>query len=468
MTILENVQILDAGAEGMSVGKFEDQVIFLPYGVPGDIVDVQIIKKKRKYLEGRIRRIVTPSTGRILPHCGHFGICGGCRWQNMTYETQLFYKQKQVSEQLTRIGKLSQPVILPILASPETRYYRNKLDFTFSVYRWLDSKDTLIEESRDKPALGFHVPGFFDKVVDINHCFHQPAPSNEIRNLVREYALAHELAFYNVRNWQGLLRNLIIRNTLTGDLMVILVFRHEDTANDNLLQFIQTSFPAITSLWSVINPKKNDTVYDLEFNLIKGKPYITEVLPPYRDSGNPVQFRIGPISFFQTNTKQTGQLYRTALDFAGISGDEHVYDLYTGTGTIACYAAPYVKHVTGIESVEAAIRDARENAVINGITNATFFAGETEKLLTAEFIRKEGHPDIVITDPPRIGMHEKVVKTLLEMNPPRIVYVSCNPATQARDIALLSEHYLMEKCQPVDMFPHTQHVENVALLTRRD
>jgi 23S rRNA (uracil1939-C5)-methyltransferase len=315
-----------------------------------------------------------------------------------------------------------------------------------------------------KHALGFHVPQFFDKVVDIQYCYHQPDPSNDLRNKIRAYAISKNLDFYNVRVWQGLLRNLIIRNTLTGDLMIILVFRYEDPANADIMDFIQTTFPEITSLYSVINPKKNDTIYDLDFKLIKGKPFITESIPPYKTEGQPIQFRIGPISFFQTNSKQAIQLYKTATDFAQIEGGEHVYDLYTGTGAIACYISPYVRKVTGIESVEAAIADAKINAGINGLTNTSFYSGEAEKILTPDFISREGIPDLVITDPPRNGMHEKVVRTLIDMKPPRIVYISCNPATQARDMLLLAEQYNMIKCQPLDMFPHTHHVENIALL----
>ncbi|MEI6434249.1 MAG: 23S rRNA (uracil(1939)-C(5))-methyltransferase RlmD [Bacteroidota bacterium] len=467
--IYENIEITDAGSEGMAVGKIGDKIIFVPFVVPGDVVDVQLIKKKKRYLEGKAIQIREYSPKRTAPHCDHFGLCGGCRWQNMKYEEQLFYKQKQVFDSLTRIGKLVNPLILPIIPAPETTFYRNKLDFTFSNHRWLTDDDKNNEKgSADTHALGFHIPQFFDKVVDIQYCYHQKDPSNAIRNEVRKYAREHRLSFYDVRIWQGLLRNLIIRNTNAGGLMVIMVFRNDDPENELLLNFIASRFPEITSLYYVINPKKNDTTYDLAFNLFKGESFITEIMPPFMPGGKVIKFRIGPSSFFQTNSQQAIQLYRIAAGFASFSGNEHVYDLYTGTGTIANYIAPYVKKVTGVESVAAAISDAEINSQINGIFNAEFFAGEVEKLMTPQFIEDRGRPDIVITDPPRNGMHEKVVRTLLNVKPARIVYVSCNPATQARDLALMSDIYLMEKCQPVDMFPHTQHVENVALLKLRD
>ncbi|MCX6278837.1 MAG: 23S rRNA (uracil(1939)-C(5))-methyltransferase RlmD [Bacteroidetes bacterium] len=467
--IYENVEIIDAGSEGMAVGKIGDKIIFVPFVVPGDVVDVQLIKKKKRYLEGKAVQIREYSQKRMSPHCAHFGLCGGCRWQNMKYEEQLFYKQKQVFDNLTRIGKIENPLILPIIPAPETTFYRNKLDFTFSNHRWLTDDDKNDEKgSTDTHALGFHIPQFFDKVVDIQYCYHQKNPSNAIRNEVRKYALEHHLSFYDVRVWQGLLRNLIIRNTNAGGLMVIMVFRNDDPENELLLNFLASRFPEITSLYYVINPKKNDTTYDLAFNLFKGESFITEIMPPFMPGGKEIKFRIGPSSFFQTNSQQAIQLYRIAAGFASFSGNEHVYDLYTGTGTIANYIAPYVKKVTGVESVAAAIGDAEINSQINGISNTQFFAGEVEKLMTPQFIEERGQPDIVITDPPRNGMHEKVVRTILNVKPARIVYVSCNPATQSRDLALMSDTYFLEKCQPVDMFPHTQHVENVALLKLRD
>lgn len=465
--IFENVLITDAGSEGMAIGKINEQVIFIPFGIPGDIVNVQIIKKKRRYLEGKILSIIQPSPKRVTPHCSHFGICGGCRWQNMTYKDQLFFKEKQVLDNLTRIGKIAEPAILPIIPSSETRYYRNKLDFTFSIYRWRTEEELMNDNNKSPLAAGFHVPQFFDKVVDIEHCYHQADPSNAIRNAVRNFAIENQIPFYDVRRWEGQLRNLIIRNTLAGDLMVIVVFRSDDHSNDRMMNFLKETFPEITSLYMVINPKKNDTIYDLEFQLFNGKPFITEIIPPYQPDGKPTHFRIGPVSFFQTNSRQAETLNRVTAGFAGLKEGMHVYDLYTGTGAIACYIAPYVGKVTGIESVEAAVQDARINASANGIDNTVFYAGETEKLLTPGFIATEGAPDVVVTDPPRNGMHEKVIRTLIEMRPPRIVYVSCNPATQARDLLMLSGEYTMVKCQPIDMFPHTQHVENIALLESR-
>ena len=466
--IYENVEIIDAGAEGMAVGKINEKIVFVPFVVPGDVVDVQITRKKKKYLEGKAIHFHQFSTRRIEPHCSHFGLCGGCRWQNMKYEEQLFYKQKQVFESLTRIGKLENPVILPILPSPKTRYYRNKLDFTFSNHRWLTDEDRNVETGpTNTNALGFHIPQFFDKVVDIQECFHMKDPANAIRTEARKFAMDHDLTFYDVRTWQGFLRNLIIRNTEAGGLMVILVVRNREDHLMPMLDHLADSFPEITSLFYVINPKQNDTIYDLEFNLYKGESFIIEKMPPFVAGGKEIEFRIGPASFFQTNSFQAINLYRITAELALLAGDNLVYDLYTGTGTIANYIAPYVKKVVGIESVPAAISDAEINSRINGISNTVFFAGETEKILTPEFITAQGKPDIIITDPPRNGMHEKVVRTIMDVCPEKLVYVSCNPATQARDIALLTERYSMETCQPVDMFPHTQHVENIALLKLR-
>jgi 23S rRNA (uracil1939-C5)-methyltransferase len=467
--VFKSVSIIDAGAEGMAVGRVEDQVIFVPFVVPGDVVDVQLIKRRRRYLEGKAVTMVTPSPDRVDPHCSHFGICGGCRWMNMRYEAQLHFKQKQVTESLTRIGKLVTPDVKPILASQQTRYYRNKLDFTFSNHRWLTEEDMRRnEQSFDTNAVGFHVPQFFDKVVDIQECFHMRDPANSIRNCARDFAKSHDLRFYDVRIWEGFLRNLILRNTETGGWMVIMVFRHDDEMIGRMLEHLIHNFPEITSMWYVINDKKNDTLYDLPYHHYYGDRWITERMNAFQPGGRPVEFRIGPASFFQTNPVQAEVLYRVAAGFAAFTGNENVYDLYTGTGTIANYIAPYVRQVIGIETVEAAVEDARMNSDINGISNTLFFAGETEKILTAGFMEQYGRPDVVITDPPRNGMHEKVVRTLLEARAPVIVYVSCNPATQARDIALLESGYTFITCQPVDMFPHTQHVENVALLKLKD
>jgi 23S rRNA (uracil1939-C5)-methyltransferase len=462
--VFEKVEIIDAGAEGKAVGRVGDLVVFAPFAVPGDVVDIKVHRKKKSFAEGKVIRIHHYSEKRAEPFCEHFGICGGCKWQQMRYEDQLFYKQKQVEESLVRIGKMESPRVLPIIPSPRTTLYRNKLEYTFSNRRWItDNEDRNAEKEMN--ALGFHIPMMFDKVLDINHCHLQDEPSNAIRLFVRRFSLENKLPFYDVRDWTGLMRNLLIRNTTTGDLMVIVVFREylPETA-DALLGQLASAFPAITSLFYVINPKKNDVISDLEFHLFSGSPYITEQMPAFRDGDKPIFFRIGPASFFQTNSFQAVNLYKATAAFAEFDGQETVYDLYTGTGTIANYIAPYVAKVVGIESVPAAIGDAKINARLNGFGNVVFFAGETEKVLTDEFIAANGRPDVIITDPPRSGMHEKVVEVMLRVLSGKIVYVSCNPATQARDLALLAGAYELVKCQPVDMFPHTHHVENVALL----
>jgi 23S rRNA (uracil1939-C5)-methyltransferase len=468
--ILEKVEIVDAGSEGMAVGKSGEMVVFVPFAVPGDIVDVRIVKKRKRYAEGRIIRVHQYSDKRTDAFCSHFGTCGGCRWQNMRYEEQLFYKRKQVYDNLIRIGKVNNPEILPILPSPTTTHYRNKLEYTFSNHRWLTDEDKKGESLLPHTnALGFHIPQFWDKVVDIQQCFHQSDPSNAIRDAARDYALDNGLTFYDARRWDGFLRNLIIRNTRAGGLMVILVVKDPDEELlVPMLDHLSSRFPAITSLYYVVNGKQNDTLSDLEFQLYNGEPYITETMAPFRERGKEITFRIGPSSFFQTNPAQAENLYRLTAEYAGLTGEEIVYDLYTGAGAIACYTASYAGKVVGIESAAAAIRDAETNAGINGFTNTIFFAGEAEKILTPEFFAGQGKPEVIITDPPRSGMHEKVVRAILAAAPARLVYVSCNPATQARDIALLSEDYCFAGCTPVDMFPHTQHVENVALLKRKD
>lgn len=462
----ENVEVIDAGSEGKAVARVGDLVIFVPFVVPGDVIDIQVIRKKRSFCEGKVTKIHTFSLRRAEPFCDHFGICGGCKWQHVKYEDQLFYKQKQVEDSLVRIGKISAPEILPIIASEKKQYYRNKLEYTFSNRRWLTESDVKGEvPEKEMNALGFHIPGLFDKVLDIRKCYLQGDPSNDIRLFVRNYALSNNLSFYDVRNWTGLLRNIIIRNTSTGDLMVIVVFREElPEVILPMLNAIINEFPVITSLFYVINPKKNDTLGDLEFRHFSGLTYMTESMPSFKGGQSNVIFRIGPASFYQTNSYQAVNLYQTTASFAGLTGTETVYDLYTGTGTIANFIATSAGTVVGIESVAPAIADARINSQLNGFKNTRFFAGEAEKILTPEFILENGSPEIIITDPPRSGMHEKVIRMILEIKPRRIVYVSCNPATQARDLLILSEAYRHIKSQPVDMFPHTQHVENVALL----
>lgn len=456
--IIEDLEIIDAGAEGKAVGKQEGLTVFVPFAVPGDRVNVRIFKKKKGYAEGRLLDILEPSPYRISPKCPHFGICGGCKWQVMEYSRQLFYKQKQVDDNFAHLGKFEYPPVLPIIPSEKQYYYRNKLEFTFSNLRWLEDADMELQKttSIETRGLGFHIPGKFDKILDIKNCYLQEDPSNAIRLAVKEFALNHDLSFYNVRNHEGLLRNLIIRTSTTGEIMVIIIFGEESEHREKLLEHLAERFPEITSLQYVINPKLNDTITDLDIILWKGKSYIHEKMEG-------LTFKIGPVSFYQTNGEQAYNLYKITREFAGITPEDTVYDLYTGTGTIANFVASNAKKVIGVEYVDAAIEDAKENSLTNHITNTEFYAGDMAKILTTDFISEHGKPDIVITDPPRAGMHAKVVEQLLEAAPRRIVYVSCNPATQARDLTLLSEKYGICEVQPVDMFPHTQHVENVVL-----
>jgi len=471
--VFEKVLITDAGAEGKAVARVDGRVLFVPFAVPGDVVDVQVVRQRKKYYEGKVIRIHSASSKRADPFCSHFGTCGGCRWQNMRYEEQLFFKQKQVEENLKRIGKFTDVEFLPILPSEKTVGYRNKLEFTFSNRRWFTEKEMTsdaaeLEDPGRRNALGFHIPGMFDKVLDIQTCYLQPEPSNAIRLALKAYAQENGFSFYDVKTWSGFLRNVIIRTTLSGEVMVIVVVRENEKEQISaMLDHLLTAFPGITSLYYVVNQKQNDSLYDQEFILYHGEPVITERMEPFRQGDPVLLFRIGPSSFFQTNSVQASRLYRTAVEFAGLRGDELVYDLYTGTGTIASYIARYVKEVVGIDTIESSILDAKANAGINGISNARFVAGEVEKTLNPRFFETYGKPNLVITDPPRSGMHEKVVEAILHADPERIVYISCNPATQARDMALLKERYELIKSQPVDMFPHTQHVENVALLVRR-
>ena len=467
--VFEKITILDAGSEGKAIAKIGELVIFVPFVVPGDIVDIQLVRKKKSYLEGKAIRFHKYSEKRQNAFCEHFGTCGGCRWQNMKYEEQLFYKQKQVKDAIQRIGKIEDAKIHPILPSPDSIYYRNKLEYSFSNHRWLaagDRKEGERVDDKGMNALGFHIPLLFDKVLDIRHCYLQSDPSNAIRLEAKKYALERNLSFYDVRIWKGFMRNLLIRTSTTGKVMVIFVFRTDERVEiELLLDHMFAKFPEITSLYYVINGKKNDVITDLPFIHYQGDPYIAEKMIAFNKKKE-VEFHIRPASFFQTNTRQAFILYRKAAEFAGLIGNETVYDLYCGIGTISSFIAGSVKKVIGIESVPSAVEDARENVERNGITNTFFFAGESEKLLTPEFFEQQGMPDIIITDPPRAGMHEKVVKAILNAGPEKIVYVSCNPATQARDIALMKEQYELIECQPVDMFPHTQHVENIALLRK--
>lgn len=457
--IFENVEILDASSEGNSVAKVNDLVIFVKYAVPGDIVTIKIIREHRRHLEAKVLDIIKPSPNRTEAGCEHFGTCGGCKWQNLNYKQQLFYKQKQVFDAFTRIGNLSFPEILPIIGSEQIYHYRNKMEYAFSSKMWLtDEQIKSAENFQNRNALGFHLPGMFDKILDIHQCHLQQEPGNEIRNFVKQYCEENNYTFFDNREQHGLMRSLIIRNSSIGEWMVIVMFHaDEKEKRENLLNAIAEKFPQITSLMYILNPKRNDSYGDLDVHVYKGKDHMIEEMEG-------LKFKVGPKSFYQTNSKQAYELYKVAREFANLKGDELVYDLYTGTGTIANFVAKKAKKVIGIEYVAAAIEDAKINSEFNGIDNTDFFAGDMKDVLTAEFIQHCGKPDVVITDPPRAGMHESVVNRLLEMEAPKIVYVSCNPATQARDLQLLSEKYKITKVQPVDMFPQTHHVENVALL----
>lgn len=461
--ILENVKIEAVAAEGKSLAHVDGTVVFVEFAVPGDIVNVKVTKKKKNYMEGFILEIVKPSEDRLQPFCEHFGICGGCRWQPLPYDMQLKAKQQQVWDQLVRIGHLEIPDISPILPSDKTKYYRNKLEFTFSNKRWIynnEDPDSLTDEER--LGLGFHVGKFFDKVLDIKHCSLQPEPSNEIRLFIREYAVTHNLEFYNIRENTGFLRNIIVRNNQVGDVMLTVCFAYDDQDKIvPMLDAIAAEFPQIKSLHYVINEKLNDSISDLDCILYKGEDAIWETM-------GKLKFKIGPKSFYQTNSEQAYKLYSVAKEFAALTGNEVVYDLYTGTGTIAQFISDKASKVIGIEYVKEAIEDARINAEANGITNCTFFDGDMKDILTADFIKEHGKPEVMIIDPPRAGMHPDVVKVIMEAAPERIVYVSCNPASQARDLAMMSPMYEITAVQPVDMFPHTMHVENVCALKLKD
>lgn len=460
--IIENIEIKKIAAEGKSIAYIDDKVLFVPNTIPGDLVDVQITRKRKSFLEGYVVKTHKLSDLRIEPFCLHFGVCGGCKWQNLPYEKQIEFKQQEIIDNLQRIGKVKLQNIHPIIGSEKTRYYRNKLEFTFCSKRYLTreeiGRDFDIERT---PALGFHVPGLFDKVVDLDHCYLQDSPSNEIRSFIKQYAIDNQLAFYNIRDKEGFLRTLIIRTSSTGEVMVILTFFHEDAeARLNLLDALVKKFPGITSLMYVINEKANDTITDLDVICHHGQEHIFEEMEG-------LKFKIGPKSFYQTNSAQAYNLYKKTRELAGLNGNETVYDLYTGTGTIANFIARQAKKVIGIEYVPEAIEDAKVNAKINGITNTCFYAGDMKEVLNETFILTHGHPDVIITDPPRAGMHPDVVETILYAAPERIVYVSCNSATQARDLQMMDHAYEILAVQPVDMFPHTHHVENIVLLKKR-
>ena len=465
LPLLEKVTITDVAAEGKALAKVNDLVVFVPYVVPGDVVDLQVKRKKNKYAEAVAVKFHEYSPKRAVPFCQHYGVCGGCKWQCLSYEDQIKYKQKQVTDNLTRIGKVELPEISPILGSEKTEFYRNKLEFTFSDKRWLTEEEVKAEVQYDQMnAVGFHIPGAFDKVLAIEKCWLQDDISNQIRNTIRDYAYEHGLAFYNIRNHEGLLRNLMIRTSSTGELMVLLQVRVSSDKDleetKELLAHVADKFPQITSLLYVVNNKCNDTINDLDVEVFKGNDHIFEEMEGLR-------FKVGPKSFYQTNSEQAYHLYKVTREFAGLTGDELVYDLYTGTGTIANFVSRKAKKVVGIEYVPEAIEDAKVNSAINNITNTLFYAGDMKDMLTQDFINEHGRPDVIITDPPRAGMHNDVIDVILFAEPKRIVYVSCNPATQARDLALLDAKYKVMAVQPVDMFPHTHHVENVVLLEKR-
>lgn len=465
LPVLENITITDYAAEGKALARVNELVVFVPFAVPGDVVDLQVRRKKHSYCEAEIIRFIKYSERRVKPFCQHFGICGGCKWQNIPYDEQLRMKQKQVYDQLTRIGKVNLPEFNQILGSVKTQGYRNKLEFGCSNRRWL-TQDEIASGSdfTQMNAVGFHITGAFDKILPIEKCWLMDDLQNKIRNAIRDYAYEHDIVFYDIRKQCGLLRDIMVRNSDTGEWMVLIQFHYEKDEDEviakNLLQHIADGFPEITSLLYVNNQKGNDTFNDLNIEVFKGNDYIYETM-------DGLIFKVGAKSFYQTNTKQAYHLYSVVRDFANLTGNELVYDLYTGTGTIANFVSRYAKRVIGIEYVPEAIEDAKINSEINNISNTLFFAGDMKDILTESFISENGTPDIIITDPPRAGMHPDVVQTIIKTAPKRIVYVSCNPATQARDLSLLDDLYEVVAVQPVDMFPHTPHVENVVLLNRR-
>ena len=476
LPLLENITIEAVAAEGKCITRVDDQVIFVPFCVPGDVVDLQVVKKKHKYCEAKVVRFIKKSDVRQEPMCEHFGFCGGCKWQNLPYEEQIKAKQKQVEDQLTRIGKIELPEFRPIMGSVKTQEYRNKIEFGCSNKRWFTSEElaqlpqkeddtvTSLKERHAQNAIGFHITGAFDKIYPIKKCWLMDDLCNEIRNFVFEYADSHNYTFYDLREQHGLLRDMMIRNSNTGEWMLVFQFHYDEEGDEQraleLMQQVADKFPQITSLMYVDNQKGNDTINDLDLILFKGNDHIFELMED-------LKFKVGPKSFYQTNTEQAYHLYCVAREFANLTGNELVYDLYTGTGTIANFVAHKAKKVIGIEYVPEAIEDAKVNSQVNNIENTLFYAGDMKDILTNDFIAQHGRPDVIITDPPRAGMHPDVVNVILNAAPNRIVYVSCNPATQARDLQLMDDHYKVAAVQPVDMFPHTPHVENVVLLEKR-
>ena len=456
---LSELTVTDIAEEGRGVARANDMVVFIDKAIPGDIVDVTVYRKKKKFAEAKITNLVKSSFDRVDAFCSHFGVCGGCKWQHMDYAAQLKYKQKSVLDALQRLAGLEVAHAEEILPSAQDKYYRNKLEYTFSNKRWLTTLDGEINDDTEMNALGFHVPLRFDKILEINHCYLQADPSNDLRNRISAFAKEHNISFYNLRAHEGALRNLVIRTSSTGELMVIVIFAYPEGGQvDLMMNYVKNTFPQITSLLYIINQKKNDTFSDQEVLLYSGRTFIYEEMEG-------LKFQIGPKSFYQTNSLQAYELYKITRDFADLKGDELVYDLYTGTGTIANFIAKKAKKVVGVEYVPSAIEDAKINSKVNGIGNTIFFAGDMKDVLNAEFVKTNGKPDVIITDPPRAGMHPDVVERLMEIEASKIVYVSCNAATQARDLIRLKEKYDLARIKPVDMFPHTQHVENVVLLT---
>lgn len=460
--LLENLEVIDTSSEGKAIAKHEGLVVFIEGAVPGDVVDVMVHRKKNSFAEGKVHLLKTPSPQRETPACSHFGICGGCKWQHFKYEAQLYYKQKHVQDTLERLAKVNYPMPQPIVGNASPYYYRNKLEFSFSNKKWLTLEQINDKETDyDRNAVGFHIPGFFDKVLDIDHCYLQNELSNNVRNAIRHYALTNKVSFYDIKNKSGCLRTLMIRTTSTSETMVLLaVYEYDETILFPLLEHLKNQFPEITALLYTHSHKANDTLSDLDIHVYSGKAYITE-------SMEGLQFKISAKSFYQTNSLQAYELYKLTRQLAGLTGQELVYDLYTGTGTIANFVAKQAKQVIGIEYVADAIVDAKANATLNGINNTLFYAGDMKNVLNPAFIATHGKPDVIITDPPRAGMHEDVVKVIINAAPQKIIYVSCNPSTQARDLALLDAHYQITHVQPVDMFPQTAHVENIVVLELR-
>ncbi|KPK87382.1 MAG: RNA methyltransferase [Bacteroides sp. SM23_62_1] len=462
LPLIEKVLVTDLAAQGKAIARIDQYVTFIANALPGDVVDLQVIRRKKSWQEAKAIHFHSFSDKRTPPFCEHFGICGGCRWQDLKYREQLYYKQKEINDQFARIGKLSYPQPEPIIGSESGKFYRNKLEFAFTNQRWLTREEIENEtEIIHRNGLGFHVRSLYDKVIDLENCYLQPEPSNTIRLAIRNFAIRNQYSFFDLKNQSGLLRNLIIRTTLTGEVMVLVVFYDDDRdVREHILGHISGSFPEITSLMYAINQKANDSIYDLEFILYRGKDYIHEKLEDLR-------FRIGPKSFFQPNAIQASRMYTWIRENADLNGSETVYDLYTGTGAIAIFLAGHAKKVIGLEYIDDAVSDAKKNSLLNNISNTRFICGDIRKALNHDLLEQEGYPDIMITDPPRAGMHKDVIQSILNISPGRIIYISCNPATQARDVSLLADQYKIVRVQPFDMFPHTWHVENVVLLVKK-